>query len=381
MKKIYLLTASLFLSLFVSAEETGKCGPHVTWTLSDDSVMTISGTGMMITDNFYYNKNVVKKVVIGNGITNIGNRAFKGCKYLAEIEMSATVKSIGEEAFYNCTELESIVIPNTVTNMEYGAFAYCSKLKNIVLSQNLKAIPKGCFRGCVIEKLIIPNSVTTIGENAFAHCEYLENIAFGNGVSVIGNEAFCGCYSLKELVLPANVKELGVSAFANSVVLEKLIILSDGIHNWSWVFSGCKSLTNVTSFCSILSPDLSFEQKVVLHIPYKYYYAYSSSSFNSYVSKYEFFYGVNTLPNAYGTIKVDTCYASSGETVKISVEPKPGYECTQLVLNSGKVAYKFPGQGKKKLAKSKGKAFILPDNEFQMPNYEVTVSGFFEPKK
>lgn len=334
MKKIYLLTASLFLSLFVSAEETGKCGPHATWTLSDDSVMTISGTGMMITDNFYYNKNIVKKVVIGNGITNIGKSAFEGCKYLTEIEISASVKSIGRYAFCKCTELESIVIPNNVTNMEYGAFAYCPKLKNIVLSQNLKAIPEDCFRGCAIEKLTIPNSVTRIDNNAFTNCEYLEDILFvkGSGAITIGS-AFYGCYSLKEVVLPENVKALEMYAFGKCVALEKVTILSEGLKSSEYCFDGCTSLSEITTFANY-SCCWYLPQKVLLHIPYKYYYAYSTSSFNSYVKKYDFFYGVNTLPNAYGTIKVDTCYASSGETVKISVEPKPGYECTQLVLNS-----------------------------------------------
>lgn len=260
------------------------------------------------------------------------------------------------------------------------------------MSQNLKAIPEGCFCECIIESLTIPNSVLKIGDEAFSNCEYLENISFGKGVSVIGGNsfmgsgAFYGCYSLKELILPENVKKLDGYTFGKCVALVKVTILSESLETTSeHCFYNCTSLSEITSFANRLGCNSwgywYLPQKVLLHIPYKYYYAYSTSSFNSYVKKYDFFYGVNTLPNAYGTIKVDTCYASSGETVKISVEPKPGYECTQLVLNSGKVAYKFPGQGKKKLTKSKGKAFILPDNEFQMPNYEVTVSGFFEPKK
>ena len=81
-----------------SAEETGTetwNEDNLTWTLDADGTMTISGEGAM-KDYFYnspaYNNSSVKKVVIEDGVT-----------------------SIGEYAFYNCSDLTSINIPKSVT--------------------------------------------------------------------------------------------------------------------------------------------------------------------------------------------------------------------------------------------------------------------------
>jgi hypothetical protein len=53
--KIVLLLTGLLLSAATGfAEESGTCGEHLTWTLSNDGTLTISGTGEM-TDYAYYN--------------------------------------------------------------------------------------------------------------------------------------------------------------------------------------------------------------------------------------------------------------------------------------------------------------------------------------
>mgnify|MGYP006916218368 CR=1 FL=1 len=49
-------------------------------------------------------------------------------------------------------------------------------------------------------------------------------------------------------------------------------------------------------------------------------------------------------------------------------------------LNKGVLPYVAPGQ-RKKLTKNTKKAFIIPGNSFTMPNYDCTITGYFEPKK
>ncbi len=101
-----------------SAEEAGagtEAGTQtwnegdLTWTLTADGTMTISGKGAM---KEYYNSDVspatqkkasVKKVVISNGVTSIGRYAFKDCSSLTSITIPDSVTSIGELAFYDCT--------------------------------------------------------------------------------------------------------------------------------------------------------------------------------------------------------------------------------------------------------------------------------------
>ena len=92
-----------------SAEETGEgteSGSQtwhygdLTWTLDADGTMTISGSGAM-TDSPAGGNSNVKKVVIENGVTSIGDYAFDSCSNLASIEIPSGVTSIGSSALYN----------------------------------------------------------------------------------------------------------------------------------------------------------------------------------------------------------------------------------------------------------------------------------------
>ena len=86
-----------------SAEETGAetwNEDDLTWTLTADGTMTISGTGAMkdyITDNSpaTKKKDSVKKVVIEDGVTSIGTSAFQHCSSLTDISIPKSVTSIG----------------------------------------------------------------------------------------------------------------------------------------------------------------------------------------------------------------------------------------------------------------------------------------------
>ena len=114
---------------------------EVTWKISDDGTLTISGTDM---PDYYYtsyndifhvvvegssapwleNKDKIKKIVIKNGVTNIGSGAFIYCYNLTSITIPNSVTRIGEYAFDYCG-LTSVTIPNSVTSIDKGAFDAC----------------------------------------------------------------------------------------------------------------------------------------------------------------------------------------------------------------------------------------------------------------
>ena len=83
--------------------KSGKCGDNVTYTLDSDGLLTISGSGDMfkfgIGDSPFWNNSDIKKVVIDEGVTNIGYEAFRACSNLASIKVSNSVTSIGDYAF------------------------------------------------------------------------------------------------------------------------------------------------------------------------------------------------------------------------------------------------------------------------------------------
>ena len=73
----------------------------------------------------------VTDVVIPNGVTSIGDRAFAYCKSIESITIPNGVTSIGVRAFECCYSLESVTIPISVTSIGNYAFEDCGSLKAI----------------------------------------------------------------------------------------------------------------------------------------------------------------------------------------------------------------------------------------------------------
>lgn len=70
-------------------------------------------------------------ILIPNGVTAIGDRAFELCKGLISVTIPEGVTSIGKEAFWACESLKSITIPKSVTNIGDSAFNGCNNLTSI----------------------------------------------------------------------------------------------------------------------------------------------------------------------------------------------------------------------------------------------------------
>ncbi len=142
----------------------------------------------------------IKKVVIENGVTNIGDWAFAGCSGLTSVSIPNSVTIIGRYAFNGCSNLPSVNIPNTVKNIGISAFQNCSSLTFFNIPNSLTSIEYSTFKDCYsLTSITIPNSVTSIGENAFESCYGLKSITIGNSVTNIDKSAFSGCFNVREL--------------------------------------------------------------------------------------------------------------------------------------------------------------------------------------
>ena len=185
MKQLYLLLITLLVSLSAYAEESGTCGKHLKWKLTAEGVLTITGTGEMQDWNDYsspwYENESVKQVIIGDGVTTIGDWAFSYCRALTSITIPNSVTTIGDNAFESCSSLTSITIPNSVTTIGDYAFSYCRALTSVIIS----------------------NSVTTIGERTFANCYSLTSVTIPSSVTRIEDGAFSDCGNVKQITSEA----------------------------------------------------------------------------------------------------------------------------------------------------------------------------------
>ena len=258
MKHFYFLMITLLMGLSANAQKTGTCGPDLDWELTDDGVLTITGTGEM--DNYtggiagkpWSYKNV-KQVIIDDGVTTIGNSAFSECKSLTSINIPNSVKTIGDYAFSMCTALTSINIPNSVKTIRNSAFSYCTALTSINIPNSVRTIRMNAFSYCTaLTSINIPNSVKIIGDYAFSGCKALTSINIPNSVTTIEKGAFSYCYKLKQIDIPNSVTTLSKDLLSDCRALESIRIHKDVVKIEEDAFDGCSNLTNIS--CEATTP-------------------------------------------------------------------------------------------------------------------------------
>ena len=180
-------------------------------------------------------------------VTQIASSAFSySYNKIKRIVIPDSITIIGDWAFCDCVELENINIPDGVTIIGRSVFEHCYKLANVQIPFGVESIGLNAFRYCYLSSIEIPDSVTDIGEDAFYNCSNLTSVTMGNGVTSIGRGAFDDCSSLTSVTIGDGVTSIGDSAFNNCNSLTSVTIPDSVMSIGRYAFSGCSSLTNVT---------------------------------------------------------------------------------------------------------------------------------------
>ncbi|MBQ2526610.1 MAG: leucine-rich repeat protein, partial [Bacteroidales bacterium] len=151
-------------------------------------------------------------IMIPDGVTYIGTKAFASCKSLTSITIPEGVEYIGTEAFSETAASEDR------KNWDGDVFyigrhlikARTSVAGHYAVKPGTKRIEDEAFRWCGdLISVTIPESVTSIGNDAFYDCENLASITIPEGVTSIGDGAFRGCKSLTSITIPEGVMSIG----------------------------------------------------------------------------------------------------------------------------------------------------------------------------
>ena len=245
----------------IASGECGKNGDNLTWVLTVDGTLTISGSGEMEgyssekQDETYrttapwgtYSEQITT-VVMESGVTGIGKHAFSGCSSLISVSIPEGVTSIGGCAFYHCSRLTSVTIPDGVTSIGgWGAFNGCSSLTSVTIPESVTSIGNNAFQNCSsLTSVTIPDGVTSIGNWAFHGCSGLTSVTIPKGVTSIGDYTFYGCSSLTSVMIPEGVTSIGDSAFWGCSGMTSVTIPESVTSIGSDAFYECSSLISVT---------------------------------------------------------------------------------------------------------------------------------------
>ena len=243
-------------SAWAATPASGSCGTNVTYTFdSTTGVLTISGSGNMSSESLPFSgKDDIKKVVIKDGVLNIGSSAFASCTGITSIEISDSVTAIGFSAFRGCTSLTSIYIPDSVLSIGTYAFQNCSGLKSVRLPSKLTQIKEYTFYGCSsLRSIKIPDSVTTIQNSVFQNCSSLTSITMPDNMTSLGEGVFMECGSLKSINIPYGVTMIGKFQFYNCDSLTSLIIPDSVTSIRDYAFRECDKLITITIPDSVTS--------------------------------------------------------------------------------------------------------------------------------
>lgn len=139
-------------------DRSGQLGENLTWELTEDGTLTISGLGEM--PNYWNSEDYpwhrlrseIQKVVVELGVEDIGNDAFAQCDNLRDVTLPNTLHYIKNYAFSACPMLTEIVIPKQVRGIYSGAFQSCTNLTAISFrNQSHCFLAENAFEGVTAE--------------------------------------------------------------------------------------------------------------------------------------------------------------------------------------------------------------------------------------
>lgn len=228
----------------------------------------------------FYENDVMKSVVMSEGIESICESAFYECFLLKSVSIPSTLTVIENEAFTHCQEIEEYIVsennpvfcaynkglyskdmtevvmlptttatfelPESVSKICPWACSYNPYIKEIVVPSNITEMEIGSFYGnAQLSKVTIEANVTELPEWGFAFNKRLESVVLPESLTKVGVKTFELCQSLKEISLPEAVETIDEGAFHNCSVLETVRMGSAVASLGSQAFASCLQIKEI----------------------------------------------------------------------------------------------------------------------------------------
>ena len=258
---------------WTAGEISGHCGAagneqNVRWVLADNGdgyTLSITGTGAMADYTCNITRSdatqpwresetgvaptAITRVVVGSGVTNIGEFACDGLSQVKEYNIAASVEDIGpwgvcgqNAVTYTLTgsthyvvtpdgvlmsadgktlvsypggkdAVDEYVIPETVETILAGAFVG-SDAKKVVIPSSVTKFPRFSFGGSTVEEIEFNATVDTLEGGAFSGLSQLKSLVFGGTtLTTIRDQACSDLSSLTEITFPDSLTTIEDQAF------------------------------------------------------------------------------------------------------------------------------------------------------------------------
>lgn len=151
--------------------KTGVCGDDLKWTLFEDGLLTIYGTGAMNEYGYLLAPAGYRSSTLAPWGGNMRNS-------ITAVVIESGVTSISGHAFMDCENIKSVIIPDTITAIPGDTFRYCDSLTKIDIPSSVTTIGTYAFLESGLEEIVIPDTLTTINDGAFKDCVNLKTVHF-----------------------------------------------------------------------------------------------------------------------------------------------------------------------------------------------------------
>lgn len=202
-------------------------GTHDVTAYASVNVNVTTGGGGDI--NAFIDRSITE-VNIPEGVTKIGDFAFRSCTKLTSVTLPSTLKTIGSSAFYS-TKITTLDVPNGVTTINSNAYTSCTSLTTVFL----------------------PDTVTKLDTQCFRYDTKISKVTMGEGINSIGTYCFSGCSGLKAVIIR---KTASVCPLSNTNAFSSSAISSKTGYNYvpSALVESYKTATNWSTYAAQIRP-------------------------------------------------------------------------------------------------------------------------------